>query len=198
MISTKYTGALLLRRSITSSGTCSNKLSSPFSGDATYRGGLPNAIFLKGSSGDYDNMNMDCDGANNSAGRYSNLGRRNRVKRPSRATVSPNLNANVHTQVVFGNEGASPSFNPQSKVMEPLSVTAIECNNEVVFFIRNSGDTNDFTSTGEAFLALVQIERPKTRQNSRSASSPWAINPLPACTSATLFEGIESLPFRHI
>ncbi|KAK1242985.1 hypothetical protein MKX08_005797, partial [Trichoderma sp. CBMAI-0020] len=75
MISTKYTDALLLRRAITLSETCSKKLSSPFSGGAIYHGGLPNALFLKGSSGDYNNMNMDCDGANNSAGRWPNLGR---------------------------------------------------------------------------------------------------------------------------
>ncbi|KAF5124307.1 Endo-chitosanase [Metarhizium anisopliae] len=146
-------------------GTCSKKLSGTFSGGATYCGDLPNAIFLKGSSGNYDNMDIDCDGANNSAGGCANdpSGQGQTSFKDTVKTYGiPDLDANIHPYVVFGNEGASPSFNPQSKGMKPLSIMAVVCNNQLVRSIPAPfygvwGDTNGFTSTGEASLALGKL-----------------------------------------
>jgi len=44
----------------------------------------------------------------------------------------PDLDANLHPYVVFGNEEHSPSFDPEAHGMERLSVMAIVCNNQVV------------------------------------------------------------------
>lgn len=141
MISTRYvanTGdstCRSLRRDTTQAGTCSKKLSGTFSGGAAYCGDIPNAIFLKGSSGNYDNMDIDCDGANNAAGGCANdpSGQgQTSFKTTVKTYGIPDLDANVHPYVVFGNEGASPSFNPQSHGMKPLSIMAVVCNNQLV------------------------------------------------------------------
>jgi hypothetical protein len=42
----------------------------------------------------------------------------------------------VHTFVVFGNDGTSPSFDPEKYGIEPLSVMAVVCGNKLVS-IRN-------------------------------------------------------------
>jgi chitosanase len=42
------------------------------------------------------------------------------------------LDANIHPYVVFGNSGSSPTFDPQQYGMEPLSVMAVVCNNQLV------------------------------------------------------------------
>ncbi|KAL6904076.1 putative chitosanase CSN1 [Trichoderma evansii] len=140
------------------SGTCAKKLSGTFSGGASYCGDIPNAIFLKGSNGNYDNMDIDCDGANNTGGKCANdpSGQgETAFKDTVKSYGISDLNANVHPYVVFGNEGASPSFNPQSKGMKPLSVMAVVCNNQVFYGVW--GDTNGFTSTGEASIALGEL-----------------------------------------
>lgn len=86
-------------------------------------------------------MDIDCDGANNSAGGCSNdpSGQGETAFKDTVKTYGiPDLDANIHPYVVFGNEGASPSFNPQSKGMKPLSVMAVVCNNQVVCFTLKS------------------------------------------------------------
>ncbi|KAL7952688.1 chitosanase [Trichoderma compactum] len=140
------------------SGTCSKKLSGTFSGGASYCGDLAGAIFLKGSSGNYDNLDIDCDGANNSAGACANdpSGQSETAFKDTVRTFGiSDLDANIHPYVVFGNSGSSPSFNPQSSGMQPLSVMAVVCNNQVFYGIW--GDTNGGTSTGEASLALGKL-----------------------------------------
>jgi chitosanase len=42
------------------------------------------------------------------------------------------LNAKVHTYVVFGNDGTSPSFDPQEHGIESLSVMAVVCGDKLV------------------------------------------------------------------
>jgi hypothetical protein len=101
---------------------------------AVYCGDIPNAIFLKGSSA-YDNMDIDCDGANNSAGDCANdpsgQGQTAFVDTVSQYGIQ-DLDANLHPYVVFGNSGGSPSFNPEDHGLQPLSVMAVVCNNQVV------------------------------------------------------------------
>jgi hypothetical protein len=79
-------------------------------------------------------MDIDCDGANNSAGACANdpSGQSETAFKDTVQTFGiSDLDANIHPYVVFGNEGGSPSFNPQPS-MKPLSVMAVVCNNQVV------------------------------------------------------------------
>lgn len=80
-------------------------------------------------------MDTDCDGANNSAGDCANdptgQGQTSFVDTVSTFGI-PDLDANLHSYVVLGNEGASPAFDPQSAGVQPLSVVAVVCNNQVV------------------------------------------------------------------
>ncbi|GJN66072.1 hypothetical protein PLIIFM63780_003541 [Purpureocillium lilacinum] len=155
------------------SGTCSKKLSSAFSGGAVYCGDLPNAIFLKGKAGNYDNLDIDCDGANNSAGECANdpSGQgQTAFKDDVKKYGIPDLDANLHPYVVFGNEEHSPSFDPEAHGMERLSVMAIVCNNQVFYGIW--GDTNGGTSTGEASLALGKLCFPNDGLNGDNGHDP--------------------------
>lgn len=146
---------------------------------AVYCGDLPNAVFLKGDNS-YDNLDIDCDGANRSAGDCANdpTGQgQTSFKHIVQSYGIEDLDANLHTYVVFGNEGENPSFRPQDHGIEPLSVMAVVCNGQVVsypssiinfLFGRHNrltqmqhygvwGDTNGGTSTGETSLALGKL-----------------------------------------
>jgi hypothetical protein len=120
---------------IDQAGSCSNRLSDRFPEGARYCGDISGAIYLKGSNGNYDNMDIDCDGANNHAGACSN-DPSGQGETAFKDTVMkygiPDLDANVHPYVVFGNDGASPSFDPAQHGIKPLSVMAVVCNGQVV------------------------------------------------------------------
>ena len=94
-------------------------------------------IYLKGPSGQYDDMDIDCDGANHSAGKCAN----DPSGQPDLAFDDTlqgynvglqHLDAHIHPYVVLGNEDGSPTFNPQSKGVKPLSVVAVVCNGNLV------------------------------------------------------------------
>ncbi|KAI1017712.1 hypothetical protein LB504_004010 [Fusarium proliferatum] len=137
---------------IQQAGSCSNRLSDRFPEGARYCGDISGAIYLKGSNGNYDNMDIDCDGANNHAGACSN-DPSGQGETAFKDTVKkygiPDLDANVHPYVVFGNDGASPSFDPQQHGIKPLSVMAVHYG--------IWGDTNGGTSTGEASISLAEL-----------------------------------------
>ncbi|SCO76754.1 uncharacterized protein FRV6_00966 [Fusarium oxysporum] len=59
--------------------------------------------------------------------------------------------ANLHSYVVFGTK----DLNPQGHGIEPLSVMAVVCRNQVFYGVW--GDTNGFRSTGESSLALARL-----------------------------------------
>lgn len=87
---------------------------------------------VKESLGD---MDVDCDGANRTAGKCSNdpSGQsQTAFKDQVQQYGISDLNANIHGYVVFGNEGSSPSFEPESVGMKPLSIMAVVCNNKLV------------------------------------------------------------------
>ena len=91
-------------------------------------------MFLKGEN-EYDNLDIDCDGANNSAGDCANdpTGQgQTAFKDTVQSFGIEDLDANLHSYVVFGNEGADPSFSPQEHGVEPLSIMAVVCNDQVV------------------------------------------------------------------
>jgi chitosanase len=145
-------------------GKCSKVLAKGFTnGDAgqgksfNYCGDIPGAIFISSSKG-YTNMDIDCDGANNSAGKCANdpSGQgQTAFKSDVKKFGISDLNANVHPYVVFGNEEHSPSFSPQSHGMQPLSVVAVVCNGQLHYGIW--GDTNGGVSTGEASISLADL-----------------------------------------
>lgn len=80
-------------------------------------------------------MDIDCDGANNHAGDCAN-DPTGQGQTSFKDTVQnfgiTDLDANLHSYVVFGNEGSNPSFRPQDHGIRPLSVMAVVCNNQVV------------------------------------------------------------------
>lgn len=82
-------------------------------------------------------MDVDCDGADRSAGRCAadTSGQdQTSFKTTAKKYNIPDLNASIHSYVVFGNEGAKPSFDPRKAGMEPLSVMAVVCNNQLASF----------------------------------------------------------------
>ncbi|KAI6765940.1 hypothetical protein HG530_007010 [Fusarium avenaceum] len=138
-------------------GGCSKPLSETFPEGAQYCGDIPGAIFLKGS-GNYDNMDIDCDGANNSGGACANDPSGQGIT-AFQGTVSsygiPDLDSHIHPYVVFGNDGSWPSFDPQQHEVHPLSVMAVICNGKLYYGIW--GDVNGGTSTGEASIAVADL-----------------------------------------
>ncbi|THC93624.1 hypothetical protein EYZ11_006908 [Aspergillus tanneri] len=137
------------------SGDCSSKLAEGFTdgigGDNsfTYCGDIDGAIFVhsSGNGGQYANMDVDCDGVNNSGGACGDdpTGQnQTSFKGLLNQYGIDELDANIHPYVVFGNE----AFNPQEYGMEPLSVMAVHYG--------IWGDTNDEDSTGEASISLAK------------------------------------------
>jgi chitosanase len=95
-------------------------------------------IFGHSTHGKYWDMDIDCDGAKHLAGKCANdpsgqnvTAFQDQIKSISGGAIG-DLNSNIHPYVVFGNDGSSPSFDPQSKGMVPLSVMAVVCNGQLV------------------------------------------------------------------
>ncbi|KHO00593.1 chitosanase [Metarhizium album ARSEF 1941] len=137
-------------------GSCSKPLSSPMSSGMVYCGDVPGAIFLKGQDS-YDNLDIDCDGANNYAGDCAN-DPTGQSQTAFKANVSQygisDLDANIHSYVVLGNEGP-PAFDPQSRGIQPLSVVAVVCGEQLFFGVW--GDVNGGNLTGETSIALGKL-----------------------------------------
>ncbi|KAJ2967923.1 hypothetical protein NQ176_g9432 [Zarea fungicola] len=137
------------------SGTCKKALSGKSSSGAVFCGDIANAIFLKGSSGNYDNMDVDCDGADDKAGDCSNdpsgFGETAFMDTVKGYGIS-DLNANIHPYVVVNEP---PYFDAVKHGMKPLSVMAVVCNNQVWYGVW--GDTNTEPTTGEASIALAKL-----------------------------------------
>ncbi len=150
------------------SGNCQKILADGFSvgvnggGGVQYCGDIPNAIFLHSTNngGEWADMDIDCDGANLGAGKCANdpSGQGQTAFQDTVASYNvgiSDLDANKIPYVVFGNSGATPSFDPQSVGMQPLSVMAVVCNNSLHYGIW--GDVNGATSTGEASISLADL-----------------------------------------
>ncbi|KAI9780967.1 MAG: hypothetical protein M1839_006406 [Geoglossum umbratile] len=141
-------------------GPCRNQLGIEKGGFA-YCGDKPGVIFLKGSGGQYDNMDIDCDGINRSAGKCGNdrsgQGQTSfgSLVRGVSNGAAKELDANLVPYVVFGNQDARPSFDPQRFGMRPLSVMAVVCGDRLIYGIW--GDTNGGTLTGEASISLAEL-----------------------------------------
>ncbi|BDD64134.1 hypothetical protein MPDQ_000553 [Monascus purpureus] len=143
-------------------GKCANKLAGGFTdgGSANgnsfaYCGDIPGAIFLHSqrNGGQYDNMDIDCDGSEPCPNDPSGQDITAFQDRVTRYGIN-DLNANIHPYVVFGNDEGE-TFYPDQHGMKPLSVMAVVCNNQVFYGIW--GDTNGGKSTGEASIALAKL-----------------------------------------
>ncbi|KKK16948.1 hypothetical protein ARAM_003763 [Aspergillus rambellii] len=139
---------------------CSHVLAAGFSpgggagGDEQYCGDIGGAIFLHSTSGGYADMDIDCDGTDDSGGDCGNdpsgQGQTAFQSQLGDYGIS-DLNAKVHPYVVFGNA----NFDPQEYGMEPLSVMAVVCGGQLHYGIW--GDTNGGDLTGEASISLAKL-----------------------------------------
>ena len=80
-------------------------------------------------------MDIDCDGANNSAGDCANdpTGQgQTAFKHEVQGYGIEDLDSNKHSFVVLGNEGEWPEYMPTQHGVESLSVVAVVCDNRLV------------------------------------------------------------------
>jgi hypothetical protein len=141
---------------ITDQGECDNVLAGGFhstdgdSGDFSYCGDWLDdyqIIYLQGKSGQLVNMDVDCDGAQNTTSDDGRCGSSSDTQSETTfqytvTTYADNearnitdLDANVHPYVVFGNSGSKkdwPTFDPVDYGIEPLSLMAVVCNDRLV------------------------------------------------------------------
>ncbi|GIC88914.1 glycoside hydrolase family 75 protein [Aspergillus udagawae] len=120
-------------------------------------------FYLKGPGSDLANMDIDCDGEQSSGdGRCKSSTdtqgqTRWGLRHPEKYGVG-DLNANIHPYVVLGNEGSyCPTFDPRTVGVEPLSIVAVVCGDELVYGVwgDTNGDDNEHPMVGEASLALA-------------------------------------------
>ncbi|KAM0692379.1 hypothetical protein Q7P36_008580 [Cladosporium allicinum] len=121
-------------------------------------------IYLHGNGKQLVNMDIDCDGQQGGGGEDGRCGSSGDTQSQTsfkdtiidyKVGIS-DLNAKVHTYVVFGNDGTSPSFDPQKYGIEPLSVMAVVCGNKLVYGVWGDSNGNDGQPlVGEASIALA-------------------------------------------
>nr|QHW12272.1 chitosanase [Aspergillus oryzae] len=143
----------------------------------SYCGNIPGSIFISSSKG-YTNIDIECDGVNNSAGKCANdpsghgetARRGGFFKSDVKKFDISDLDANIHPYVVFGNEDHSPKFKPQSHGMQPLSVMAVGCNGQLHYGIW--GDTDRGVSTGGASISLAGLCFPNEHLDGNHGHDP--------------------------
>ncbi|KAI2610563.1 glycoside hydrolase family 75 protein [Hypoxylon sp. NC1633] len=163
--------------SIKSKGDCTSKLASGFyssddnDNSFSYCGDHVkdyNVIYLQGKKGQFANMDIDCDGTQGSAaddGRCGDSGDTQSITSFA-DTVNgyrkgvKDLDANIHPYVVFGNVGGKEgytSFDPQKHGVEPLSVMAVVCGDQLIYGIwgDENGVDGEKSVVGEASISLA-------------------------------------------
>ncbi|KAL7793739.1 glycoside hydrolase family 75 protein [Trichoderma ceciliae] len=147
-----------LYNSIRAQGQCKNILKGGFysqEGDSknfSYCGDHLNdyrIMYLQGTGGNLVNMDIDCDGALGTGDGSCDSSEDTQSQTSFKDTVASykkgikDLNAYVHSFVVLGNEGSKSgyvTFDPQSVGVEPLSIVAVVCGNQMFYGVW--GDTN--------------------------------------------------------
>ncbi|OTA00985.1 GH75 protein [Trichoderma parareesei] len=147
-----------LYNSIRAQGQCKNILKGGFfsqEGDSknfSYCGDHLNdyrIMYLQGTNGNLVNMDIDCDGALGTGDGSCDSSQDTQSETSFKDTVASykkgikDLNAYVHSFVVLGNEGSKSgyvNFDPQSVGVEPLSIVAVVCGNQMFYGVW--GDTN--------------------------------------------------------
>ncbi|KAK0766384.1 hypothetical protein N5P37_000107 [Trichoderma harzianum] len=165
-----------LYNSIVAQGSCRSPLATGFyssdgdGGTTSYCGdhladyGI---VYLQGTNGRLANMDIDCDGIQGGPaddGRCGDSGDTQDITAfadtvRGYGTGQRDLDANAHPYVVFGNEGSGnwDTWDPQSVGVEPLSVMAVVCNNQLIYGVwgDTNGDDGDFPVVGEASISLA-------------------------------------------
>ncbi|KAI0197981.1 chitosanase [Astrocystis sublimbata] len=160
--------------SIVGQGACSNVLQGGFyalqdgSNDFTYCGDRDGIIYQQGTNGALSDMDIDCDGVQGSPaddGRCGNSGDTQSITSFADTVRGygkgvDDLDANIHPYVVFGNFGTNPgytNFDPQEHGIEPLSVMAVVCGDQLIYGIwgDENGDDGPKAVIGEASISLA-------------------------------------------
>ncbi|KAK4144584.1 glycoside hydrolase [Dichotomopilus funicola] len=162
---------------VKSAGTCSNKLATGFyaldGGANTYSycgDHLDdyNVVYIKGTDARLADMDIDCDGIGDGPGNDGRCGSSSDTQGDTSfmdevASYNKgvdNLNAFVHTYVVFGNTGSKSgwkTFDPKEYGIEPLSLMAVVCNNKLIYGIwgDENGDDGQHPMVGEAAISTA-------------------------------------------
>ncbi|KAF1928456.1 glycoside hydrolase family 75 protein [Didymella exigua CBS 183.55] len=121
-------------------------------------------LYLHGAGGQLANMDVDCDGQQGGAGEDGRCGSSGDTQSQTsfKDTVASygaginDLNAKVHPFVVFGNDGNNPSFDPKQYGIQPLSVMAVVCANQLIYGVWGDTNGNDGPPViGEASISLA-------------------------------------------
>lgn len=122
------------------------------------------AVYLQGQHAKLVNMDVDCDGKQGGAGNDGRCGASTDTQSETsfKDTVASygvgvsDLNAKVHSYVVFGNDGTNPSFRPDQYNIKPLSVMAVVCGNKMFYGVWGDENGNDGQPVvGEASISLA-------------------------------------------
>ncbi|KAK4447783.1 glycoside hydrolase family 75 protein [Podospora aff. communis PSN243] len=127
-----------------------------------------NIIYIQGTNGALANMDIDCDGEQGGPaddGRCRAGGDTQPVTAFQDVVAGygkgiNDLNANVHPYVVFGNMGDKQgwvTFDPREFGVEPLSVMAVVCGDQLIYGVWGdiNGDDGDYPLVGEASISLA-------------------------------------------
>ena len=118
-------------------------------------------FYLKGTDSALANMDIDCDGTQQGLDSRCESSDDTQAQTSFKTQVQQygiqDLKADIHPYVVLGNQGDySPTFDPQSAGVKPLSVVAVVCGDQLIYGVW--GDTNGDDGkplVGEASLALA-------------------------------------------
>jgi hypothetical protein len=97
-----------------------------------------NVIYLNGPHTALADMDIDCDGdqhfrGDGRCGSSTDTQAQTSFQDEVSKFGIPDLNANIHSYVVFGNEGNyTPTFDPREFGVKPLSVMAVVCGDQLV------------------------------------------------------------------
>ncbi|KAI0836380.1 glycoside hydrolase family 75 protein [Hypoxylon sp. FL0890] len=125
-------------------------------------------IYITGSNGQFTNMDIDCDGTQGSAADDGRCGNSDDTQSITSFADTvrgygkgvDDLDANIHPYVVFGNVGSKAGFtefDPQEYGVEPLSVMAVVCGDQLIYGVwgDENGDDGEKSVVGEASISLA-------------------------------------------
>ncbi|KAK0611444.1 glycoside hydrolase family 75 protein [Immersiella caudata] len=166
-----------LYHAIKESASCSDPLANGFwssdngantftyCGDHLHDKGI---IYIQGDNGALADMDIDCDGEQGGPaddGRCDIVGDTQDVTAFQDIVAGygkgvKDLNANVHPYVVFGNTGDKDgwiTFDPQEYGIEPLSLMAVVCGDQLIYGVWGdiNGDDGAYPVVGEASISLA-------------------------------------------
>ncbi|CZT20497.1 related to chitosanase precursor [Ramularia collo-cygni] len=127
-------------------------------------------VYIHGKTTGFANMDIDCDGDQSDHGdgrcgkstdTQSTTAFKDQVQQYSKQTGTEvsDVNANYIPYVVFGNEGSKngyTNFNPQDHGIQPLSVMAVVCGDQLVYGVWADTNGDDGPPlVGEASISLA-------------------------------------------